>query len=111
MMFYVKQEKSKPKLKPKKEREEYAAWLASHQTPVAKKQTRKLKPWTYGFSEPVRGTQNIPSLNPSMMGNAPLPEQKVYTGDKIIGITIIHKSCLQPVFNQQQAIDAANMRR
>jgi len=28
-----------------------------------------------------------------------------------LGITILHKSCLQPVFNQQAAVDAANMRR
>ena len=36
---------------------------------------------------------------------------KVYTGDQVMGVTIIHKSCLQPVFNRQEAIDAANMRR
>ena len=34
-----------------------------------------------------------------------------YTGSEILGITILHKSCLQPVFNQQAAVDAANMRR
>lgn len=34
-----------------------------------------------------------------------------YTGDKLIGVTIIHKSCLQPIFSQEQAIDAAHMRR
>lgn len=34
-----------------------------------------------------------------------------YTGDKLIGVTILHKSCLQPVFSQEQAIDAAHMRR
>ena len=37
--------------------------------------------------------------------------EKVYTGDKCIGVTVMHKSCLQPVFNQQEAIDAAKMRR
>jgi len=36
---------------------------------------------------------------------------KVYTGDKMLGITVLHKSCLQPVFSQQEAIDAATMRR
>lgn len=34
-----------------------------------------------------------------------------YTGNAVMGITILHKSCLQPVFNQQEAIDAATMRR
>ena len=34
-----------------------------------------------------------------------------YTGNNVLGITVMHKSCLQPVFSQQAAIDAANMRR
>jgi hypothetical protein len=29
----------------------------------------------------------------------------------MLGITIVHKSCLQPVFSQQAAVDAASMRR
>jgi hypothetical protein len=37
MMIYVRQGKSKPKLKPKKERDEYAAWLSKHQTPFTVK--------------------------------------------------------------------------
>lgn len=34
-----------------------------------------------------------------------------YTGDKMIGVAVMHKSCLQPVFNQQQAVESATMRR
>jgi hypothetical protein len=34
-----------------------------------------------------------------------------YTGSKIIGIAVLHKSCLQPVFSQEEAIDVARMRR
>lgn len=41
---------------------------------------------------------------------APQPHRE-YTGDKMLGISIIHKSCLQPVFSQEAAVDAANMRR
>lgn len=111
MMFYVKQEKSKPKLKPKKEREEYAEWLAKHETPIIKKVKREFKPWTYGFSTPVRGTQNIPSLNPEMMGNAALQPKKVYTGDKMLGIGTLHKSNAVPVFSMEEAHDIARMRR
>lgn len=36
---------------------------------------------------------------------------KVYTGDKVIGIAVMHKSNLVPVFNQQQAEETAKMRR
>ena len=37
------------------------------------------------------------------------PPEKVYTGDAMIGIVVQHKSCLQPVFSQESAIDSANM--
>jgi hypothetical protein len=111
MMFYVKQEKSKPKLKPKKEREEYEVWLAKHQTPIVKKVKRNVEPWTYGFSAPVRGTQNIPSLNSSHMGVATMRPKKVYTGDKMLGIGTLHKSNAVPVFSLEEAQDIAKMRR
>ena len=43
---------------------------------------------------------------------APKTKQKTsYTGSKIIGIAVLHKSCLQPVFSQEEAIDIARMRR
>jgi len=34
-----------------------------------------------------------------------------YTGQNVLGVTVMHKSCLQPVFDQEHAIDAAKMRR
>jgi hypothetical protein len=36
---------------------------------------------------------------------------KVYTGDKMIGIGVMHKSSLVPIFNDQAAKDLASMRR
>ena len=44
-------------------------------------------------------------------GNATLAPAKIYTGDQVLGVTVLHKSCLQPVFSKQDAIDAARMRR
>jgi hypothetical protein len=38
-------------------------------------------------------------------------ETLFYTGDRLIGIAVMHKSCLQPVFSRQEAEDAAKMRR
>ncbi len=52
----------------------------------------------------------LPSLVTSI-GNATKAEPKVYTGDKMIGIVVQHKSCLQPVFSQEAAIESATMRR
>ena len=44
-------------------------------------------------------------------GETNLKPTPVYTGDKMIGVSIIHKSCLQPVFSKEEATDAAHMRR
>ena len=78
-----------------------------------KKRTRAMKaePLTYKLSAP-EGRDTGPRLpSRDTGGNATLAPAKVYTGDQVLGVTIIHKSCLQPVFSQQEAIDAANMRR
>lgn len=57
-----------------------------------------------------RQTTKPPSLvTPG--GNTNLKEVPTYTGTEMIGISIIHKSCLQPVFSKDAAIDVANMRR
>lgn len=111
MMIYARLGKSKPKLKPKKERDEYAAWLAKHQVSTIKKFVPKVEPWTYSLDKPVRETPKIPSLNASMMGNASVQPKKVYTGDKILGIGTLHKSNAVPVFSVEEAHDIARMRR
>jgi hypothetical protein len=59
---------------------------------------------------PGRETPHIPSRD-SGVGVAAKKDVQMYTGDKMLGVTILHKSCLQPVFNEQAAVDAANMRR
>jgi hypothetical protein len=59
---------------------------------------------------PGREPQNIPSRD-SGLGVAAAPASKVYTGTECIGVTVLHKSCLQPVFDKQSAVDAAKMRR
>jgi len=59
---------------------------------------------------PGRETPHIPSRD-SGIGNATKKNISVYTGNKMLGITVMHKSCLQPVFCEQSAIDAAHMRR
>lgn len=56
-------------------------------------------------------TRHIPSVDLAHKGAVGSPQPQQYTGDKVLGITIVHKSCLQPVFSQEAAIDAARMRR
>ena len=78
-----------------------------------KRQTRAMKApaLDYKLTTPVgrTNTHHIPSRDTG--GNAALAPAKVYTGDKVLGVTVLHKSCLQPVFSKQDAIDAAKMRR
>lgn len=60
------------------------------------------------------GTPRSTSRPPSLVtpgGSTAAKEIPVYTGDNMIGISIIHKSCLQPIFSQEAAVDAASMRR
>lgn len=80
-----------------------------------KRRTRAMKaePLVYKLSTPIgRPTgHNIPSVADSVLGPVFSKVIPRYTGTEIIGVTVLHKSCLQPVFNQQEAIDAASMRR
>jgi hypothetical protein len=57
-----------------------------------------------------RVTKQWPS-KVSVGGSTSLKESPKYTGEKMLGVTILHKSCLQPVFSSQEAKDAASMRR
>ena len=57
-----------------------------------------------------RGTAHIPSLNTGV-GTAARAPDKVYTGNAVVGVVVQHKSCLQPVFSQEAAVDSAKMRR
>lgn len=63
-----------------------------------------------GFTPPRGRGPAIPSKGDSS-GVATKPESKMYTGTNVMGISIVHKSCLQPVFSEEQAKDFANMRR
>lgn len=91
---------------------------AKHETPKKPTQTLAQKRLLdsgsrhlmVGFTPPRGPQRHIPSKGDST-GVATKPEGKVYTGDQVIGISIVHKSCLQPVFSQEQAKDLANMRR
>lgn len=46
-----------------------------------------------------------------MMGLATKTAPKVYTGDKVLGIAVMHKSNMVPIFNDAAAVEVAQMRR
>ena len=39
------------------------------------------------------------------------PPEKVYTGENMLGISVLHKSNAVPVFRQEDAVDISKMRR
>lgn len=55
--------------------------------------------------------QQVKSLNSWITGPVSSKPSPQYTGDAMLGIVVQHKSCLQPVFSQESAIDSAKMRR
>ena len=78
-----------------------------------RKRAMAAEPLVYSLSTPVgrTNTHHIKSLDTGHSGPVSSKPAPKYTGTEILGITIVHKSCLQPVFNQQEAVDAATMRR
>lgn len=66
----------------------------------------------------VRGTANLQgkanetqAKSRWVTGACSSKPSPTYTGSEMIGITVLHKSCLQPVFSKEAAEDAAKMRR
>lgn len=106
-----------PKAKAAQLQREWEALLARHSKPLERgAQSFGLKAVKVApiKKEPAtpRLLQRTTSSNPnSMMGIAAKAPTKVYTGDKMIGIAVLHKSNSVPIFSQEDAIDVAKMRR
>jgi hypothetical protein len=90
-------------------RMEHEAWLKRngvHPTQLQGQKRGKLKKL---FSAPV---EKLAEGNFQAAGNTGAKkEEKQYTGKNLIGIAVMHKSCLQPIFTKESAKDSANMRR
>ncbi len=72
----------------------------------------KQQPLVYSLSAPAgRETKAIPSLGTVVTGPVTTKAPQQYTGSKIIGIGTLHKSNAVPIFNDQEAVDIASMRR
>jgi hypothetical protein len=101
--------KKKLNAKQLKAKAEHEAWLLKngvHPTQLKPQKRGKLKTL---FSQPI---EKLSDGNFTDLGKTGMKkEENKYTGDKLIGIAIMHKSCLQPVFNKESAKDSAQMRR
>lgn len=80
-----------------------------------KKKIKDFKPKSKNL--PVKESSNVPfypSLNTDvkeLSGVCAKKEEQVYTGSKLIGIAVMHKSNLVPVFSRDDATELAKMRR
>ena len=58
-----------------------------------------------------RETPNYPSVTSTGVLVAEKRARDRYTGDKLLGISIMHKSNLVPIFSEEHAKDVSTMRR
>ena len=101
--------KRKASAKQEQARLEHEAWLKRngvHPTQLQAQRRGKLKKL---FSTPVEKPSEGSFQAAGATGAK--REEKQYTGKNLIGIAVMHKSCLQPVFSKESAKDSANMRR
>lgn len=69
---------------------------------------------TYSWQPNVRrrsSSEAIKSVHTSTPGTCSKPEQKVYTGTLIKGISTMHKSNAVPIINNEEMKEHAKMRR
>jgi hypothetical protein len=100
-----------PKAKRVELERSWAAMLAKHAKPLERGACAfgiKVKAQA---PKPVEVPPRIRSNPNCMMGPATKAPPKIYTGNKIIGIATMHKSNMVPIFNEEAAIEVAQMRR
>lgn len=100
-----------PKAKARQLQQEWEEMLKKHSSPLscgAKAKGLKISEKKQEIK--IESKTRIPSLM-TPGGSTALPKPKVYTGTKIIGIATMHKSNMIPIFNEEAAVDVAQMRR
>jgi hypothetical protein len=94
---------------------EWQAILAKHSKPLergfkSKSATNAAAPVLKESTYTVTKTESHKSrVTPG--GSATVKPTHQYTGTSIVGIATLHKSCMQPIFSKQEAIEVAQMRR
>ena len=125
-----KSKKTQSQIAAEKEHEKFLKKMGIGSRSSVGSEQRSSKPWVTG-SSPVESTNRsvAQSGSASALGaegqrfkssrsdqcfydpSSAKKEEKVYTGDEIIGIAQMHKSNAVPVRGKKQATEVANMRR
>jgi hypothetical protein len=92
------------------------AWLMSqglHPTQIAAKKDKKVldKLWRSSYTESMVVDRSASQSHGITAGACAKPEEKIYTGDNLLGIATMHKSNMVPIFKAEDAEDIARMRR
>lgn len=75
------------------------------------KKAQKDSNWTKEYGEQI-SVDRSNYVSAGMEGiQAPAAEPKVYTGKNLLGVAMMHKSNLVPVFSSEDAKDISSMRR
>jgi len=90
-------------------KEDWENLKSKHGVYQTDKRKEPMKPLSINYS--YRGQDEKVKSVGDGVGVATVGQQKVYTGDKMLGISTMHKSNSVPVFSQEEAIDIARMRR
>jgi len=93
--------------------QEWATLQQKWGVPESKKSKKSVEPLSYTLSTPVGRTTstNIPSRDTGHTGATSSKPTQQYTGTKMLGIGVLHKSNSVPIFSDEEAIDIAKMRR
>jgi hypothetical protein len=111
-----KKPKKPPLTKKQQEQRDYADWMArvsSMKTGFAReKHPASSSVLEYKLKPPPGREQSEKYASFSTHGGGTAkPPEKQYTGTKMLGIGVLHKSNSVPVFSGEEAIDLARMRR
>ena len=93
--------------------DEWEALLKRHSKPLERGakafgvKTYRLKPQAEKNQEELQKIRSL--VTPG--GDTPKSPPKIYSGDKMIGIAVLHKSNSVPVFSREEAVEVATMRR
>lgn len=111
MIVYMSTKSKKTMKQKMKEKSAWEEYKAKYGLSEKKDQSSVRYTPTLVVTSPYRReVKSIPSLGDGI-GNAVKKDRNEYTGDKMIGVACMHKSNLVPIFNDEAAVEVANMRR
>ena len=116
MILHVRSNKKLRKTQTKKQLADTKEWLDTINSltlPSGRKSITRMIPNTKMPKLAIPDARN-PGRYPSRgngIGTATGRLNQSYTGENMVGIGTLHKSNAVPIFNEQEAIDQANMRR